>query len=93
MQGLELDWTGLVWDGDLRFSDGGWTYHGFRGRRWTSVNKEERKAYLKNAYRVLYRSDLKLADAVEELKSRVATQPELKIFVDFIGESTRSLVR
>ena len=48
---------------------------------------------LKNAYRVLYRSDLKLADAVEELKSRVATQPELGIFVDFIGESTRSLVR
>jgi len=48
---------------------------------------------LKNAYRVLYRSDLKLADAVAELQSRVATQPELKIFVDFIGESTRSLVR
>ena len=48
---------------------------------------------LKNAYRVLYRSELKLADAVEELKSRVATQPELRIFVDFIGESTRSLVR
>jgi UDP-N-acetylglucosamine acyltransferase len=48
---------------------------------------------LKNAYRVLYRSDLKLADAVAELKSRVETQPELKIFVDFIGESTRSLVR
>ena len=48
---------------------------------------------LKNAYRVLYRSDLKLADAVAELDRRVATQPELKIFVDFIGESTRSLVR
>ena len=48
---------------------------------------------LKNAYRVLYRSDMKLADAVAELKSRTATQPELKIFVDFIGESTRSLVR
>jgi UDP-N-acetylglucosamine acyltransferase len=48
---------------------------------------------LKNAYRVLYRSDLKLADAVAELTSRLATQPELKIFVDFIGESTRSLVR
>jgi UDP-N-acetylglucosamine acyltransferase len=48
---------------------------------------------LKNAYRVLYRSDLKLTDAVAELSSRVATQPELKILVDFIGESTRSLVR
>jgi UDP-N-acetylglucosamine acyltransferase len=48
---------------------------------------------LKNAYRVLYRSDLKLADAVAELKKRAETQPELRIFVDFIGESTRSLVR
>ncbi|MEO8016943.1 MAG: acyl-ACP--UDP-N-acetylglucosamine O-acyltransferase [Pseudomonadota bacterium] len=48
---------------------------------------------LKNAYRILYRSDLKLADAVAELQARVATQPELKILVDFIGESTRSLVR
>jgi UDP-N-acetylglucosamine acyltransferase len=48
---------------------------------------------LRNAYKVLYRSDMKLADAVAELTARVATQPELKIFVDFIGESTRSLVR
>jgi len=48
---------------------------------------------LKNAYRVLYRSDLKLADAVAELRKRAETQPELKPFVDFIGESTRSLVR
>ncbi len=48
---------------------------------------------LKNAYRVLYRSELKLADAVAELAKRAETQPELKPFVDFIGESTRSLVR
>lgn len=48
---------------------------------------------LKNAFRVLYRSDLKLADAVKELESRLPTQPELKPFLDFIGESTRSLVR
>lgn len=48
---------------------------------------------LKNAYRVLYRSDLKLADALAELNARAANQPELRIFVDFIGESTRSIVR
>jgi UDP-N-acetylglucosamine acyltransferase len=48
---------------------------------------------LKNAYRVLYRSELKLADAVAELSKRAQTQPELKPLVDFIGESTRSLVR
>jgi UDP-N-acetylglucosamine acyltransferase len=48
---------------------------------------------LKNAYRVLYRSDLKLADAVAVLSQRVAEQPELKPLLDFIGDSTRSLVR
>jgi len=48
---------------------------------------------LKNAYRVLYRSDLKLADALVELKARATSQPELRIFVDFNSESTRSLVR
>jgi hypothetical protein len=34
-----------------------------------------------------------LGDAVAELKTRAATQPELQVFVDFIGQSTRSLVR
>ncbi len=48
---------------------------------------------LKNAYRVLYRSDLKLSDAVEELTRRAESQPELKPLVDFIGDSTRSIVR
>ena len=48
---------------------------------------------IKNAYRTLYRSDLKLADAVPKLEEAASTQPELRIFVDFIGRSTRSLVR
>jgi UDP-N-acetylglucosamine acyltransferase len=48
---------------------------------------------IKNAFRILYRSDLLLADAVKELAALVPEQPELKIFVDFIGDSTRSLIR
>jgi UDP-N-acetylglucosamine acyltransferase len=48
---------------------------------------------IKNAFRTLYRSDLKLADAVEQLRASAATQPELVPFVDFLGRSTRSLVR
>jgi UDP-N-acetylglucosamine acyltransferase len=48
---------------------------------------------IRNAYRLLYRSELKLADAVEQLTQLAATQPELRDFVDFIGRSTRSLVR
>jgi hypothetical protein len=33
VQGLELDWTCVTWDGDPRFIAGGWTYHDFRGNR------------------------------------------------------------
>lgn len=53
VQGLELDWTIVNWDGDLRMSGTGWAYHDFRGKKWQSVRKEEHQNYLKNAYRVL----------------------------------------
>jgi UDP-N-acetylglucosamine acyltransferase len=48
---------------------------------------------IRNAFRVLYRSDLKLAEAVQQLEALAATQPEIQAFVDFIRSSTRSLVR
>ena len=53
VQGLELDWTCVTWDGDFRFLDGGWSYHDFRGDRWTDIHKLENRNYLRNAYRVL----------------------------------------
>ena len=45
--------TIVNWDGDLRLSKADWTYHDFLGKKWQNVNKPERQAYLKNAYRVL----------------------------------------
>ncbi len=48
---------------------------------------------VRNAFRLLYRSDLLLADAVAKLKELGATQPEVASLVDFIGRSERSLVR
>lgn len=53
IQGLELDWVCVNWDADLRFLGSGWGYHTFRGDRWQSVHKEDRRNYLRNAYRVL----------------------------------------
>ncbi|MGD9707696.1 MAG: DUF2075 domain-containing protein [Candidatus Delongbacteria bacterium] len=53
IQGLELDWACLTWDGDLRYSDEGWKTYSFKGSKWQNINKEERKKYLINAYRVL----------------------------------------
>jgi UDP-N-acetylglucosamine acyltransferase len=48
---------------------------------------------VRHAFRLLYRSDLLLADAVAKLKELGATQPEVAALVDFIGRSERSLVR
>jgi hypothetical protein len=53
IQGLELDWTCVTWNGDLRMTKSGWDYNSFVGSKWQKINKEERKQYLKNAYRVL----------------------------------------
>ena len=53
VQGLELDWACVTWDGDLRFTEGGWSFHDFRGDRWTNIINPENRNYLRNAYRVL----------------------------------------
>lgn len=53
IQGLELDWTCVIWDGDLRYSKNGWKTHSFKGSKWQNIRKEERQNYLINAYRVL----------------------------------------
>lgn len=53
VQGLELDWACVTWDGDFRYSDEGWKTYSFVGNKWQNINKDERKLYLKNAYRVL----------------------------------------
>ncbi|MBI5891627.1 MAG: DUF2075 domain-containing protein [Nitrosomonadales bacterium] len=53
VQGLELDWTCVTWDADFRHTKNGWSHHSFRGTDWNRINKDERKQYLKNAYRVL----------------------------------------
>jgi broad-specificity NMP kinase len=53
VQGLELDWTCMVWDGDLRHAGAAWSHHSFVGDRWHRILKEDRRAYLVNAYRVL----------------------------------------
>jgi hypothetical protein len=61
VQGLELDWACVTWDGDFRFvpdslatpSKGHWEHWSFVGNAWQRVKKAERQRYLKNAYRVL----------------------------------------
>jgi UDP-N-acetylglucosamine acyltransferase len=53
----------------------------------------EQITHLKNAYRVLYRSGLKLAEATAQLTELAQEQPEVALLVDFLGTVTRSIVR
>ena len=53
IQGLELDYSIVAWDADFRFDGTEWTYYNFVGNRWQNVSSEDRRLYLKNAYRVL----------------------------------------
>lgn len=55
IQGLELDWTCLVWDGDFRFDPVRhcWQHFNFRSDRWQNINIAEGRVYQLNAYRVL----------------------------------------
>lgn len=53
VQGLELDWACVIWDGDLRFVNNEWKSYSFVGSKWQNIHKEMRKKYLLNAYRVL----------------------------------------
>jgi hypothetical protein len=53
VQGLELDWVCVTWDGDFRFTGSGWTFHDFRGDRWQNIKNSDNQVFLRNAYRVL----------------------------------------
>jgi hypothetical protein len=53
IQGLELDWTGVCWGGDLYPSSNGWICRSFRGTHWNQVRDASIRQYVLNKYRVL----------------------------------------
>jgi hypothetical protein len=53
IQGLELDWIGVCWDGDLRRSSDGWGFRAFKGTKWLNVSKQDMQKFIINKYRVL----------------------------------------
>ena len=59
VQGLELDYTCLLWDADMRYDEGKWRFYKFNGRtNWVeqianTESKQEQQKYMLNAYRVL----------------------------------------
>lgn len=53
IQGLELDWTIVCWDADLRFENGDFKHLKFVGTKCQNIKSADNILYLKNAYRVL----------------------------------------
>ncbi len=59
VQGLELDYTCILWDADMRYENGAWHYYRFDSKsKWkeqtpTSESKQDLIKYMLNAYRVL----------------------------------------
>lgn len=59
VQGLELDYTCLLWDADMRYENEEWHFYRFNGQsKWTeqianTESKQELQKYMLNAYRVL----------------------------------------
>lgn len=59
VQGLELDYTCLLWDADMRYENGNWHFYRFNGQtKWVeqianSESKQDLIKYMLNAYRVL----------------------------------------
>ena len=53
IQGLELDWTCIGWDANLRLENNKWNFKDFWGKGWRNINSDEDKLFLKNSYRVL----------------------------------------
>lgn len=59
VQGLELDYTCLLWDADMRYENGEWHFYRFNGQtKWVeqtgkNESNQELVKYMLNAYRVL----------------------------------------
>ena len=64
----------------------------FEGLKRRDFSKA-RIADIKAAYRVLYKSDLKLDQAIIELEQMAENSQDVKLMVDFIQQSSRSIIR
>lgn len=54
VQGLEVDYAGVIWDADFRYEGEQWGQYKFsNGEEWQPNNNETKRRYQFNAYRVL----------------------------------------
>ena len=54
VQGLEVEFACVLWDADMRYDNGKWTFWKFNGKtQWIPEKNIETRKYMLNAYRVL----------------------------------------
>jgi len=87
--GIDKDVPPYVMVGGYRAAPHGLNAEGLR-RRGFSADTLTR---LRRAYKILYRSNLTLKDAIAQLKEQVQECPEIGLMVDFLEKSTRGIVR
>ncbi|WP_269533197.1 acyl-ACP--UDP-N-acetylglucosamine O-acyltransferase [Chitinimonas sp. BJYL2] len=72
-----------------RAAPAGINSEGLKRRGFTAEQITE----IKRAYKLLYRQNLRLEEAIAEITARAADKPELQAFVDFFPTASRGLIR
>jgi UDP-N-acetylglucosamine acyltransferase len=87
--GVSQDVPAYVMVGGYPPAPHGINAEGLKRRGFTA----EQIGNIRHAYKLLYRSGLKLAEALAEIERLAAEQPELEILAASIRDATRSIVR
>jgi UDP-N-acetylglucosamine acyltransferase len=87
--GVSQDVPAYVMVGGTPPAPHGINAEGLKRRGFTA----EQIANIRHAYKLLYRSGLKLSEALAEIEALAAEQPELEIFAASIRDATRSILR
>ena len=60
-------------------------------QRFSYIEKQIRN--IKNAYKYLYKSDLRIEEAIEKISSLTEISGEVTVMIDFLNQSSRGIVR
>lgn len=53
IQGLEIDYSCMIWGANFYIKNGKWKHQNFKGTKWMNINQEISRGYLRNTHRVL----------------------------------------
>ncbi len=67
----------------------GMNFEGMRRRGWNDTTIRA----LRNAYKAIYRQNLKLTEAIELLQGMTEKSPQIQVLIDSLQTSTRGIVR